>query len=242
MHLTLFESLLEAQSREELIASAQKATEALEFECFVYGLRMLRPGESKPHDLAFGTYPEHWLKRYLEQEYERIDPSIEHCLNRTVPVIWRDRFFSGSRPVEILHDESVQSGVSAGASFPIHSSWLNGMGIVSLASSEPTDKGIGKVVEKLALGQLFAGYLHEGVRKVEFGKDNKTPPPVKLSPREKECLLWSSRGKTGSDIAQILKISERTVLFHVANACEKLGAVNRQQAVVRAIAFKLIAP
>lgn len=242
MHLHLFESLLKAESREELIASAQKATEALEFECFVYGLRMIKPGELTPHDLTFGTYPEHWLEHYLEQEYERIDPSVEHCFNHTVPVIWRDQFFSGNRPIEILHDEAVQSGVSAGACFPIHSSWLNGAGVVGLASSEATDKGVGKVVEKLALGQLFAGYLHEGVRKVEFAKESQACPAVKLSSREKECLLWSSRGKTSSDIAQILKISERTVFFHVANACEKLGAVNRQQAVVRAISFKLITP
>lgn len=203
---------------------------------------MLRPGELTPRDLTFGTYPEHWLERYLEQEYERVDPSIDHCFNRTTPIIWSEQLFSGTCPVEVLHDESVQAGVSAGACFPVHSSWLNGFGLVGLASSEPTDKGIGKVVEKLALGQLFAGYLHEAVRHVEFAKDGKALPAVKLSPREKECLLWSSRGKTSWGIAQILKISERTVLFHVANACEKLGAVNRQQAVVRAISFKLIVP
>jgi PAS domain S-box-containing protein len=61
-----------------------------------------------------------------------------------------------------------------------------------------------------------------------------------LSPREKETLGWIMQGKSTWDISTILKISERTVKFHVDNILKKLSAVNRTQAVAIALREKLI--
>ncbi len=52
-----------------------------------------------------------------------------------------------------------------------------------------------------------------------------------LSTREKEVLGWLRMGKTSWDISVILRISERTVNYHVNNIMRKLGVVNRMQAV-----------
>ncbi len=52
-----------------------------------------------------------------------------------------------------------------------------------------------------------------------------------LSPREREVLEWLKLGKTSWDISVILRISERTVNYHVQNIIHKLGTVNRMQAV-----------
>lgn len=48
-----------------------------------------------------------------------------------------------------------------------------------------------------------------------------------LSKRETECLGWVAKGKTSSEVSQILGISERTVNFHINNSMEKFDAVNR---------------
>ena len=61
-----------------------------------------------------------------------------------------------------------------------------------------------------------------------------------LTKREKECLYWASEGTTGYDTAEILDISERTVIFHMQNAISKLNAKNRTHAVVIAISRGLI--
>ena len=58
---------------------------------------------------------------------------------------------------------------------------------------------------------------------------------VPLSPREIEVLKWSSLGRTSSDIADTLKISERTANAHVNSALTKLGVASRTQAVAEAI-------
>lgn len=56
-----------------------------------------------------------------------------------------------------------------------------------------------------------------------------------ISEREMEVLRWLKEGKTNWEISMILKISERTVKYHVKNICAKLDAMNRTHAVVIAI-------
>lgn len=55
-----------------------------------------------------------------------------------------------------------------------------------------------------------------------------------LSSREIECLQWLAVGKTISEAACILGISERTLRFHVTNARNRLGVSTTMQAVVAA--------
>lgn len=55
-----------------------------------------------------------------------------------------------------------------------------------------------------------------------------------LSRRELECLQWLAAGKTLSEAACILGISERTLRFHVNNARDRLGVATTMQAVVAA--------
>ncbi len=55
-----------------------------------------------------------------------------------------------------------------------------------------------------------------------------------LSHREIECLQWLAVGKTISEAACILGISERTLRFHVTNARARLGVSTTMQAVVAA--------
>lgn len=52
---------------------------------------------------------------------------------------------------------------------------------------------------------------------------------VYFSVREVECLNWYVKGKSSTDIAQILKISNRTVETHVENAKLKSGCINMFQ-------------
>jgi len=63
---------------------------------------------------------------------------------------------------------------------------------------------------------------------------------IHLTGREREVLTWVGRGKTSSEIAVILGLSERTVNFHCDQAMRRLDVINRTQAVARAIAEGLI--
>lgn len=67
------------------------------------------------------------------------------------------------------------------------------------------------------------------------GKDSETSnTQTALSKRELQCLQWLAAGKTYSEAATILEVSERTLRFHVGNARQKLGVSTTMQAVVAA--------
>ncbi|HVR38412.1 MAG TPA: response regulator transcription factor [Thermoanaerobaculia bacterium] len=53
----------------------------------------------------------------------------------------------------------------------------------------------------------------------------------RLSAREREVLALVARGRSNKEIASALRITERTVKFHVTAIFNKLGADNRAQAV-----------
>ncbi len=61
-----------------------------------------------------------------------------------------------------------------------------------------------------------------------------------LTPRETEILRWISHGKTASEIALIVSVSEHTINSHTATILKKLDVVNRTQMVAKAIREQII--
>jgi DNA-binding response OmpR family regulator len=68
------------------------------------------------------------------------------------------------------------------------------------------------------------------------------PKLVELNDREVEVLTWVARGKTSTEIAQILGLTKRTIDFHIDTARAKLGAATRTEAVIKAATGRLIEP
>jgi DNA-binding response OmpR family regulator/DNA-binding CsgD family transcriptional regulator len=58
---------------------------------------------------------------------------------------------------------------------------------------------------------------------------------LQLTPRESEVLMWVARGKSNRDIAEILKLSPRTVNKHLEQIYTKLGVENRASAAALAV-------
>ncbi|NYT85068.1 helix-turn-helix domain-containing protein [Pollutimonas harenae] len=61
-----------------------------------------------------------------------------------------------------------------------------------------------------------------------------------LTERELTCLRWAAVGKTSWEMGAILGLTERTVNFHVHNACRKLGVHGRQAAITTALRSGLL--
>lgn len=98
------------------------------------------------------------------------------------------------------------------------------------------DDYVTKPVDFEILASIIQARLGQGVRNEVWSKQ------VALTERELECLTWSARGKTSTDIAALIGLSKRTVDFHVENACRKLNVSSRTEAVVLATSGRLIAP
>jgi len=88
--------------------------------------------------------------------------------------------------------------------------------------------------------ELLAEIINTRLARVE--RAGEAPPALKLTDREIEALTWSARGKTSSEIAQIIGLTKATVDAHLDSARAKLGAVTRVEAVVKAATQGLIEP
>ncbi len=65
------------------------------------------------------TYNPEWVDRYIEQDYARLDPVVQGCYRRFVPVDWKDLDWSGKAQREFLA-EAIDAGVgNQGSSVPI---------------------------------------------------------------------------------------------------------------------------
>ncbi|MFW7341776.1 helix-turn-helix transcriptional regulator [Pollutimonas sp. H1-120] len=61
-----------------------------------------------------------------------------------------------------------------------------------------------------------------------------------LTQREVSCLQWAALGKTSWEMGMILGLTERTINFHIHNACRKLGVHGRQAAITAALQAGLL--
>lgn len=207
------------------------------FGSFAFGL--LRIAAPEPM-VILGTYPEEWVERYVGQRYHACDPVVALAARRMLPFDWKmvgDRRLA--RDQRRVMDEGRSIGLVYGWTIPVHGPGGE-LGALSLA----TDASEREFADMLRAGrhclQSAAVYCHAAV--VRMMPQPAGAAPVELTGRERECLRWTSQGKTAWEVSAILHVSERTVKFHIQNAMAKLGVCNKTQAVARSIALGLIAP
>ncbi len=239
LRLENLESLSGTPSLDELHAACRAIARQLGYEHFLYGVRIhLSP--TRPYQFIFSGYPRSWREHYDAQGYAQCDPTVEHCARGVVPLIWNPQLFSGGKQAQ-LAEEARSHGLVSGSSLPVHGR-AGEIGMLSLASDRTPGAARKDILAHLGDAQLFACYLHEAVRRLALTADGIPLARPGLTPREKECLLWAAEGKTSWEIGQILHVSERTIVFHLANAANKMGVNNRRQAVARALSLGLISP
>jgi DNA-binding NarL/FixJ family response regulator len=65
-------------------------------------------------------------------------------------------------------------------------------------------------------------------------------PAADLTPRESEVLVCITRGRSNREIAEDLRIAEKTVRIHVSSVLDKMGVRDRTQATIVALQRGLI--
>ncbi|MBI3899433.1 MAG: LuxR family transcriptional regulator [Gammaproteobacteria bacterium] len=235
------ESLLQADTLDGLHQEIKKLVATLGFDKFIYGFRA-HLANSRPFQFVLSGYSKQWWEHYNAAGYIDIDPIVSGCLvqPRILPMRWSDQLFD-TPARRALWEDAKSHGLRTGVSFP-----LRGMpgetAVLSVASSISHKKANDELTPAIAGAQVLAGYVHEAVRRLVFAQQNIMVTHDKLTVRETECLTWAASGKTAWETAAILRLSERTIVFHLANATKKLQATNRRQAVARAIHMGLIRP
>ncbi|MBN9310967.1 MAG: LuxR family transcriptional regulator [Devosia sp.] len=177
------------------------------------------------------TYSSEWVERYRAREYLKIDPTIQIGLRRLLPIDWDD-FIGKQRSLSEFFGEASEHGLGRkGISFPVHG--YSGDRALFSATADLSEREWWWV-RRTAFRHfpIIAAHLHEAVLRTE-GVCRAQPH---LSPREIECLQWTSEGKTVWECGMILGLSPHTVRCYLESARHKLGASSNTHAV--SIAFK----
>jgi DNA-binding CsgD family transcriptional regulator len=217
----------------------------LGFDSFMYGMSAdPKPTRRDTRSYVWTTLPREWVRLYGERGYIEVDPGVTRTYNRNIPLVWDAEEYRGD-PLcrQFLHDAArygVCSGVAISFRDPDH-----GRVLVAINSKiTPVDEARRQFVAK-QLGELvlLAMSFHDFfmAHLVDY-RPALLMRVVPLSVRESQCLELAANGMTSVDIGIKLGIKPRTANFHFGNIVDKLGVLNRKEAIAMGIARGLIRP
>lgn len=219
----------DTQTFSTVVSEAQR----LGFEFCSFGMKSPVPLVA-PKVAWCSNYPPAWQARYNECQYLRVDPTVAHAIVSDESVVWSDEVFAACPD---LRREAGAHGLVHGWAQPRRDA--RGMvSLLTLARREPPLEPA-ELAHKADRLQWLSHLCHEGMLKA-WGQVLAASVEGELTAREREVLRWSCEGKTSSEVAQILGVTEATVNFHTRAACAKLGATNRTAAAVRAALMGLL--
>jgi LuxR family transcriptional regulator len=229
-----FLALLTAKCEHELFEMIISLARDLDFDYCAYGLR-IPLSVTQPKIVMFNNYSAAWQKRYQENNYLAVDPTVQHGIRSSQPIIWHDGLFTNARE---FWEEARSFGLHAGCAQSSKNASSCMVGMLSLARSTESISDAEFQDKKLKIAWLTQ-MAHMGMSRLLTAKlmpDTES----KLSDREIEVLRWTADGKVSAEISDILNIAERTVNFHIGNAMLKLDAPNKTAAVIRAAMLGLL--
>lgn len=230
------EAILEGMEQARSLEGLQKASEALRDHLRVDHVAY-HWVDSAGDQYGCGTYSLAWQHRYMEQNYQRIDPVVIGCFQRFHPVDWKQLDWSG-KAVRAFQVEAMEYGVgNQGFSIPVRGP--NGQFALFTVNHSCTDDEWHDFTETNRRELiLIAHFLNE--KALEF-EPNRTPDIAQaLSPREVDAMTLLAIGYSRAQVANTLSISEHTLRVYIESARFKLGALNTTHAVARALTRGLI--
>ncbi|NUE94646.1 helix-turn-helix transcriptional regulator, partial [Acinetobacter seifertii] len=231
----LLSAFLIVQDEYQLFEVVKSTASKLGFDYCAYGMQSPL-SIAEPKTIMLNNYPQAWQQRYVEQQYVKVDPTVQHCMVSLKPLVWSSQY-THTQAEKDFWEEARSYGLNVGWAQSSRD-FIGTRGMLTLARSSD------QLSEKEQKAQYTNMYwltqtVHSSIAKivndVEFSQFN-----LYLTNREKEVLRWTAEGKTSAEIAQILGVSERTINFHLSNSMQKLNVNNKISAAIRAVMLGLV--
>lgn len=177
-----------------------------------------------------GNIDPKWTEEYQAKELALVDPLLKHALNSSSRLVWDENTLESS-------PEFAKAAKKYGYNSGIYQSIRDIYGlvhIVILIYPEPLEMSE-ELDAKISHFILMVKDVLE-----DFFTNEKTKYYTPLSVREREILRWAALGKTAAETAIILKLSERTVNFHINNCAKKLHVRTKTQALLKALSLNFL--
>lgn len=176
------------------------------------------------------NYPEGWEAWFDEQRLGASDPVHRASHVTSVGFAWSEleAMIRVTEDDQRILDLARREGIGDGFTVPAHVP-----GEAHGSCSFATRAGIALPAQQLPLAQLVGAFAFEAARRI--ARNNLAIPPQRLTERQRECVVWAARGKSDWEIAQILGISQETVIQHLKQARERYGVGKRTLLAVHAL-------
>lgn len=192
------------------------------------------PPMSRPTVLELSNLPAQWKAIYTALSLEKIDPLLNYAHANNAPLRWCDALYAQLPP---FWNEARQNGLAHGCTIPL---WIShgSIGLISFcreAMPMDHDEFNEKIADLLWIShQLHTCMLAQPTLPTFYRARSQ------LSERERTILKWTADGKTSSELASILGLTQRTINFHIGRAAEKLNSTNKTQAALKAAVLGLL--
>jgi LuxR family quorum-sensing system transcriptional regulator CciR len=177
------------------------------------------------------NYPDEWVDYFDDQRLGPSDPVHRASHLTSVGFAWSQLpklIQLTPRDRQILA-EAGGSGIGDGFTIPAH---VPGESNGSCSFATRSGQSISE--EHLPVAQLVGAFAFEAARRV-WRMRGTNAPRRNLSDRQRDCVVWASRGKSDWEIAQILGISHETVIQHLKEARARYGVSKRTMLTVSAL-------
>lgn len=231
-----FSSVLQVRTRDEFLGEIVRFTQTLGFNT-VSAMAVVDHSISKSEFVTVDNTPQAYTESYKDPNMGRRDPVMQHCKTQTVPIIWDQATYT-SQGLGEKWEHQAEYGYATGIAMALHLPEGRHF-LLGVDRDQPLPSDNVELRRLVADLQLFAVYALDAAMRVLVPVPAEATAPS-LTPRELEALRWTMDGKTAWEVGSILGISERTAVLHINNAMHKLGAVNKHQAVLKALRLGLI--
>ncbi len=243
-------SLAEAATLDGKIDYAVSLLSALGFTSIVYDYSPVATSHEgellTPSHLSLRNVPDDMRHLWCDRGYYQRDPVQHMALRSTLPFIWSYRRNQDETALAgYLSDEHQpvasylrDADLTCGVTVPIHRTRGDMATFTAIRRGARKDF-VRDARHHLADFGLVGQMFHEHAYPMLSEKE-KSAAPVRLTPRERECLLYSAEGLTAKEIAHRLGRAVPTVTLHINTAIRKLGARNRLHAVILANHYRLL--
>jgi LuxR family transcriptional regulator, quorum-sensing system regulator CciR len=189
-------------------------------------------GRPAPGSVQLSNYPAEFIAIQRERGGWRDDPVLLACERTTAGFFWSD--IGEIIPLTPFHQKRFAGGrrygLGDGFVVPNHiPGEYSGSVHFTVRTGKPFPRTLASAFQSLAT------FAFETARQLVRSEADTPIIRAPLTTRQTDCLLLAARGKSDTDIGQLLGISPATVNEHIEAAKRRYCVASRQQAIILAL-------
>lgn len=227
-----------SENSEELINTFLKFLNGFGINSFMVAGLSHNTTSDKEKNLGPVNYPEEWLNHYVASHYVDFDPVYQKAYKTKIPFTWEEVLKENisDKALQVMN-EAKEFKLCCGIGVTIYEPFgkITGIGCAGSETGVRCDKDALSLIHS-ASHQLLVAYS------ALLNEDSPDNQYINITNREREVLLWLAHGKTKSETADILSVSESCIKRHCENVFIKLEVNSITFAITKALRMGLINP